>query len=271
MSGGATWAALLASWSWEPYPLAGLILAAVLYALGLRRRGRRGAIVPAWRIACYYAGLLSIALALLSPISVFSGLLFLMHMIQHMLLSMVGAPLILLGAPTLPLLWTLPGPARRLVGRLLAGASPLRRAFRWLTRPLAASTLYAATLWIWHLPALYDASLRSDALHYLQHALFFGTALLFWWPVIRPVPGRPSRADPMLLFYLFLSAMQSTLLGIVITFTREPLYPHYTRVPRVWGIPPLADQQIAGGVMMFGDLIYFVAMALVLYEIVDSE
>lgn len=251
-----TLGAFLRSWQLEPTIVFGLVLAAGLYGSGLSRlwgRTGQGAVVSGWRALAFATGLFAVALALLSPIATFSSLLFSMHMTQHLLLTMVAAPLLLLGAPLLPMLWGLPLAVRRAVGQACAPGAPLHRAFGWLTRPLPALSLHTLTVWAWHLPPAYEAGLRIEALHYLQHALFFGTALLFWWPVIQPVPGRRRMPYGLALLYLFAATVaQTKLLGGLLTFAGAPIYRHYTEVPRIWGLSALADQQLAGLIMLVG-------------------
>lgn len=271
-----TLSAFLRSWSFEPTILIGLALAAGLYGKGLariwRRAGRR-TVVSAWRAVAFAVGLLAVFVALLSPIATFGLLLFSMHMVQHLLLTMVAAPLLLLGAPLLPALWALPLPTRRSIGLAFAPAAPLRRTFGWLTRPLPALGLHTLTVLAWHLPPLYDASLRSDLVHYLQHALMFGTALLFWWPVIQPVPGRRGMSYGLTMLYLFAAMVaQAKFLGGLLTFAGQPIYPHYTLVPRIWGLTALGDQQIAGLIMAIGGFMMLgLAMVVVFFVWVAQE
>lgn len=271
-----TWAAVWRSWQLEPTILVGLTAAAGLYARGLWRvwrRARPGALVAPWRAAAFAIGLLAIALALLSPLATLSGLLFSAHMAQHLLLTMVAAPLLLLGAPLLPLLWALPAGPRRAVGQAFAPRAPLHRVLGPLTRPLPAFALHTLVVWGWHVPAFYDASLRSDLLHYLQHALFLGSALLFWWPVVQPLPGRRSLPRGMALLYLAGAMIaQTKLLGGLLTFAGAPLYLRYTEVPRLWGFSALADQQLAGLMMLVGGfMMLFIAVGAVFFAWVADE
>lgn len=272
----ATWSAVLGSWEFEPTVVAGLALAAGLYARGLRQlwgRAHVGAAVPAWRAAAFAAGLLAVAFALLSPLAAFSGLLFSAHMAQHLLLTMVGAPLLLLGAPLVPLLWGLPRGVRRMVGQAVVPGAPLHRLFGGLTRPLVAFGLHTLVVWGWHLPPFYNAGLRSDLVHYLQHGLFLGTALLFWWPVIQPTPGRRGLSYGLALLYLAGAMVaQTKLLGAVLTFAGTPIYTHYTEVPRLWGISALADQQVAGLLMLVGGfMMLFLAVGVVFFAWAAEE
>lgn len=262
--------AFLRSWQFQPTIVLGLLLAAGLFTTGLARLWRRGgvgAVVSGWRAAAFAAGLVAIALALLSPIATFSSLLFSMHMLQHLLLTMFAAPLLLLSRPIVPLLWGFPRSARRALGRAFHPDTPTSALLGWLVRPLPALALQTLTVWGWHLPPLYNASLRSDAFHYLQHAMFLGTALLFWWPVIQPTAG-PRRMSYGLTMLYLTGAMvaQTKLLGGLLTFAGQPIYTHYTRVPRVWGISALDDQRVAGLLMFVGGyMMLFLAAAIVFF------
>src|SRR5262249_10138477 len=132
---------------------------------------------------------------------------------------------------------------------------------RRLSHPIVALGLFVATTWLWHLPALYDRALRSSDWHYVQHACFLVTALLFWHPVIRPYPSRPRWSAWVLLPYLFLADVQNTVLSVLLTFSDQVLYPYYLEVPRLWGLSGLADQAAAGVIMWVpGSLVYLVPL-----------
>lgn len=244
------------SWSFEPSILIGVALAAGLYAAGLIRVWRQaglGAVVSTWRAALFGLGLVAILTALVSPVASLAPLLFSMHMAQHLLLTTVAAPLLLLGAPLVPTLFGLPRPARRATGLAFTPGAPLHTFFGWLTGPLPALGLHTLTIWAWHLPVLYEAGLRSDAIHHLQHALFLGTALIFWWPVIQPMPGRRGMSYGLSMLYLAAATIaQMKVLGGLLTFSSAPIYRHYAEVPRIWDLSALADQQIAGIMMLVG-------------------
>lgn len=254
--------AFIASWSWDPTVLAGLALSVGLYAFGWYRLSRRGAgrpVLAPWRAWCFGAGLAAIGLALLSPIGAFGGLFFFMHMIQHLLLVEVAAPLLLLGAPLLPMLWGLPRGLRVGIGLLFAPGSPLSRVFGFLTSPLVALSLYATAVAVWHLPAFYDAAQGRTLVHDLQHSFFLGTALLFWWPVIHPTGGRRRLSYAAAIPYFLPPMLVGNLIGALLTFADSPLYATYQRVPRLWGLSVVQDQQLAGLIMWVpGGLVYAV-------------
>jgi putative membrane protein len=236
--------------------LAGLIAAAVAYAAGLRRLWRAGPGAPsAGQAACFAAGLATVVLALLSPLDTLAHGLFVAHMAQHMLLVMVAAPLLVLGAPGLPLAVSLAPDWRRRLGRLrhrpaVHGARDL------LTRPLVAWAVHVGTLWAWHMPGPYQAALGNDLVHAVEHASFLATAVLFWWVVLSR-QGRRRLAPGFAVLYLFAAALQGSALGALLTLAPAPLYPLQAAIAPAWGPAPLADQQLAGLVMWVpADLVY---------------
>ncbi|MHB0870729.1 MAG: cytochrome c oxidase assembly protein [Chloroflexota bacterium] len=266
--------AFLGSSSWDPTVLGGLSLSALLYAAGWRRLRKPELghpVLAAWRAWCFGGGLLFVWLALLSPIGSFSELFFFMHMIQHLLLVEVAAPLLLLGAPLLPMLWALPRDLRVRLGGLLGPSNPLEGVFTLLTHPMMAVTLYIGALSAWHLPNFYDAAQGRTAIHDLEHLIFLGTALLYWWPIIHPAGGRRRLGYAAAVPYLLPPLLAGSLIGALLTFAQYPLYATYQRVPRLWGISVLQDQQLAGLVMWVpGGLVYifpiFVLIALLLRQ-----
>ena len=188
-------------------------------------------------------------LALASPIEPLAALLLQVHMVQHLLLTMVAPPLVWLGAPLLPMLWGLPKPIRtHWIAPLLRSAG-LRQCTRLLTHPALALALFVATNLLWHVPASYELALRSSGWHYVQHACFFAAGLIFWYPVIRPYPSHPRWSLWLLLPYLILADIQNTVLAALLTFSSKVLYPYYAQVPRIENISPLEDQAVAGVIM----------------------
>jgi cytochrome c oxidase assembly factor CtaG len=200
-------------------------------------------------VAAFLAGLAAIYLALASPIEPFADLLLAVHMVQHLLLMMVAPPLLWLGEPLFPMLLGLPRPVRNVWIAPLLAAPALRWLFGHLTHPLTALALFVAATWLWHLPPVYDLALRTSIWHYLEHACFLGTALLFWHVVVRPYPARPRWSPWLLLPTLFLADLSNTALAAIMTFSDRLLYPYYAEVPRLAGISPVEDQAAAGVIM----------------------
>lgn len=258
---------VLRSWSWNPAILFSLIIVAGAYAYVFyyfKRQGWLTALLQEGLIKrsqpwYFAAGLLVIAVALLSPIAVMSNLLFVMHMTQHILLIMVAAPLILLG---LPAAFVRPLIQKPLIKILLDR----------LTHPFVAFTLFNTVLIVWHLPALYDSALRNDFLHDLEHAMFFYTGLLSWWPILSPVRELPRLSYPGQMLYIFLMAIPSGILGAFLVFVDRVIYPAYAAVPRLWNLTALADQQAGALVMMIpGKAIYLVALTIIFFIWFNQE
>jgi cytochrome c oxidase assembly factor CtaG len=254
--------AFLRSWPFEPWVLASLMLTAVVYLRGWlalhRRDGRRW---PRRQPVAFGAGLSALFLALASPIEPFTSLLLQVHMLQHVLLMMIAPPLLWLGAPLFPLLLGLPRPIRKYWVAPLFRWHLLRRTFEMLTHPVPAWLLFTAATWFWHLPPIYELALGSDGWHYLQHICFLGTAILFWYPVIRPYPSQPNWSPWLLIPYLILADVQNTLLSALLTFSDQPLYSYYVERPRLGNLSPL-DDQAAAGVLMWvpGSVAYLVPL-----------
>jgi putative membrane protein len=261
----------LGAWSIEP-PLAYVAVAGVLYwvgGLGWRARPLRG---DAWRTASFVGGLVTIVLALDSPIDAYADQLFWMHMLQHVLLITVAPPLILLGRPW-PRMWRAipPGP-RTAIGRAIARGrwtAPLRA----LARPLPAWLLFNGVVVAWHVPAAYNATLTSNAIHQFEHATFVFTGLLFWARVIDPGPLRPKLVWPVRLAYVVGGMVIGWVLAITLVLVPHPLYAHYAAlVQRPGGISALTDQQIAGGIMWVpGSITYTVTLLIGLYRWLEPE
>ena len=257
-----TFPAVLARWSFDPLAVVSLVLTGGLYLWAVRRvdAAHPANRHPRWRTWLFMGGLGALGVALLSPIEAYEGLLFSVHMVQHMLLQLVAAPLLLAGAPiTLALRVASPPWRARLLGVLHS------RVVRAISFPVVAWVVFAATNWGWHYSTLYNDALENQALHYLQHVHFLGAALLFWWPAIGADPSPWRLPHPVRLFYLFLAMPQQSFLGVSLVQTGTVLYPHYVTNLRDWGPSPLEDQQIGGMVMwVFGDVAFLAGMAVVL-------
>jgi putative membrane protein len=227
--------------SWQADPL-------VTIPLGARRlHGRLGRLLPGFGLAqilCFAGGVAVLAVALLSPLEGLSKPLLSAHMVQHILLIAVAPPLLVLGKPEVPWLWALPESWRRGLTR----NGPMRSVLTFLSpcaRPIPAAMIHMATLWIWHSPMLFDAAVASDRLHWLEHVLFLGTALLFWRGVIKARSGRQGAAAALIA--CFVTLLQSGLLSALLSFARDALY----HAPNTadWGLSALEDQQLAGAIM----------------------
>ena len=256
------------AWNWDPVLLPSLLLAGWLYVRGLRtiwRKGGRGRGVAVWQAAAFAGGMLALVVALVSPLESLAEQLAWVHMVQHMILMMVAAPLLVLAAPVPVMLTALPQRWRQPVARAWhrVEAWPGGRYLLW--NPVFTWLLYAAVNWIWHYPPFYNATLRSNFVHVFQHLTFFVAGLLFWRVVIDPLSSR--RMDYGLgVVYLFTTAIHTGVLGIWMTFAPEPWYAEYLGRTEVWGFTPLEDQQMAGLVMwMPGGKMYAMVAAVIFW------
>lgn len=256
--GAITPANPLSVWATEPNVVLPVLLLGWAYAIGwLRVRARHPSPKRGYEAAAFWAGWLALAAALISPVHPLGSVLFSAHMIQHELLMVVAAPLIVLGRAELFAVCALPRRAAGRVSRAFrrAGAT---RAWHFIADPLVATALHAFALWIWHAPRWFEATLASSTVHAAQHLSFFGSALLFWHAVLR---GSRTRASYGLgVAMLFLTGMQTGALGALLTFSSRPWYPVYTPSVAAWGLTPLEDQQL-GGIIMWvpGGLAYIIA------------
>lgn len=251
---------VLYSWAFQPVPAAGLLVAAVLYSRGWTRLHRQvPRRFPVERLVSFLAGLAVIYIALASPLDAFAGWLLVIHMVQHLLLTMVAPPLLLLGFPTLPILSGLPrGFVRNAIGPFL-NAPVVHRIGSFFVHPLVAGPLFILSNVAWHVPALYDLALSSPLWHQLEHLCFLGTAVLFWWPVVQPWPSRPQVPRWAIIPYLLAADLQNTALAGFLSFYEGVLYATYANAPRISGLSAQADQAGAGAVMWVPGSIAFLA------------
>jgi putative membrane protein len=251
---------LWATWSWDPAVLGALVGAAALYGVGLRRLLAAPRRSRAWtrRAAAFYAGLMALGIALVSPLDGLGHTLFSAHMVQHLVLILGAPPLLAYGRPAF--MWMIglpPGWRRAAVGAVRI--RPARPAGRVLTHPLAAGALHAVAMWAWHLPALYLAALTSDWVHALEHISFLATALVLWTIVVGHVRGRAGYGGRLAL--VFGTALQSSALGAILTFAGAGLYPVHAPGAAAWGLSLLEDQQLAGAIMWIpAGVVYLLAM-----------
>lgn len=264
------------NWPLEP-PIIGIVLAGYLYALGLRRRASARRVAETrWRAAAFYAGLVALLAAFDSPIAAYDDQLFSVHMAQHILLLVVAPPLIVLGRPWLLVWQPLPLGFRRTVAKQLtrgSWSSPLRRVGRFVTRPAPAFALANGVMVVWHLPALYDATVRSTAIHDLEHALFFATAVVFWLQLIDSPPFH-SRLDHLQRAAYGAAALAvGWVLAIVLAVAATPFYGAYAdQGGRPGGLSALADQQLGAGVLWVpGSIPLIVAICVNFYIWLDPE
>jgi putative copper resistance protein D len=254
---------LLLGWAFEPVPTIALALAVGWWWWAVRRvNGRHpGNPVPRRRTIAFLAAIAAVGFALVSGIERYDTTLFSVHMAQHVLLVLVAAPLIALSGPITLLLRVYSRDTRRRWLLPILHSRPLR----WLSFPVVAWLLFAGVMWASHFSGLFDLALENPIAHDLEHALFLGTALLFWWPAVGVDPAPWRMAHPARIAHVFLQMTQNTFLAVVILNAAGVLYPHYATLGLPYGIDPLEDQRLAAGVMWIaGDAIFLIAiMALV--------
>ncbi len=245
------------AWNLHPVPVLALGIAGWAYSRG--RPGRDHGMVQSRRAMCFFAGLAAIGVALISPLDALSGALASAHMVQHVLLVLVAAPLLALSAPWRALVEGIPPRLRRLIGPWQRRQRLLRKRLRELDGPVTPWLLHVGTLWFWHASGPYEASLSSTPLHVLEHVSFLVTAHLFWSTIVGPRHERQV-SEGFSVLLVFGMALQSVFLSALLTFASEPWYATYTATTRPWGLSPLSDQQLAGLVMWVpAGLVYLVA------------
>lgn len=256
-------------WSvWEPDPLValGLVLISWLYLRGTgvlwsRAGANRG--VRRWQVWAFFGGVVTFALATLTPLDALGGALFSGHMVQHLVVFLVAPMLFAASRPMLPLLWALPVSWRLGLSRWWSRRSLLTGVIELARHWVCVMLMYAGVLWLWHVPSLYDAALESQLAHAVEHASFMSVAFLFWSTVLDA--GRPNGiGHGIALLMIFATALHSSALGALLTFADAPLYASHEPYTEAWGLTPLEDQQLAGVLMWVPMGLWFTATALTL-------
>lgn len=259
------------SWSFEPPIVLGLAVAAFLYGWGTHYSVRSGLDrhLPPWRWICFAAGLLAIFVALESPLDAWSDTYLWAHMVQHLVLLYLAAPLLLFGAPLMPLWRAIPLASRRTCLRwLMLHPRPRRVALALghvFSRPAIIWILFVGDFIAWHTPILYDAALNHQPIHDFEHLCFLATALLFWAQVITSHPLKPRLGLGAQAFYAFGAGAATELVSLALTFSAAPIYAHYAAISRPAGaISALVDQTVAGALMNFTDVILYGSLFMLL-------
>jgi cytochrome c oxidase assembly factor CtaG len=243
--------AIFAEWS-PPFGVTlSIILVSAIYIGGWRAiRKTRPRYFSGWRLVCFLCGMLVLWLAIASPIDGFADVLLSAHMVQHFLLMSAVPPLVLLGAPVVPMLRGLPRwTVRKIIGPIIA-LRWVRKFGDFLTAPVPAWLLFNLVFLAWHLPKAYDFALRHEDVHEFEHVCFLATALLFWYVVLHPWPSAPRANSWMVLLYLLSADIVNTALSAFLAFCNRPIYQFYIATPNPFHISALADQ-IAAGVIMW--------------------
>lgn len=241
------------AWNFDPFIITSLLLLTGLYAYGLRQiscLASRPAIVSKLRRSAFFCGMVALAVALLSPLDTISDDLSWVHMLQHMTLTTVASPMVMSGLPGLVTLWAMPLRWRKRWGKLWSGPGPWPLAYlhRALWNPALVWLLYALALWLWHVPVFYEAALKNQLVHDLEHLTFFVASCAYWRLLL------DSRRNRMLtpgvaLVYLFTTSIHSMFLGVFMTLAPQPWYAYYHGRTSHWGLTALEDQQLAGAIM----------------------
>ena len=252
---------LWGAWNLDPVLLGGLLLAAWAFWRGQTSGPRRP--VDSWRARCFSGALVALGLALLSPLDALSGSLASAHMVQHLLLLLVAAPLLALSAPSSAILRGSPLALRRASGRWRRRFGLTHGNLGALRHPAAVWLLSVGVVWFWHAAAPYDATLDNQLLHVLEHASFLVTAVLFWQVVVG-VRGAARVSGGLGVLLVFAMAMQSVFLSVLLTFARTPWYSGYAATTAPWGLDPLTDQRLAGVIMWIPAGVIYLVVALAL-------
>ncbi|HEX5466166.1 MAG TPA: cytochrome c oxidase assembly protein [Candidatus Limnocylindrales bacterium] len=253
-------ASALGTWTFQPFVVGGTVLSLTLYLAAVIKvdEAHPATPVPMWRVVSWVAGVLVTFVALASFVDVYATELFSIHMVQHLLLMLVGAPLLALGAPgTLLLRVSSAARRRRRILPLLDS-----RVVRLLTHPLVTWGLFTAALWVSHFSPLYELSLEDPAVHILEHLLYIVSGYLFWLPVVAADPIHHRLSFPVRIGYLFLQMAQGSFLSLAIWQAQDVLYPHYAAVQVPGWLQPIDDQHLAGGIMMMGGDLFFLVVIL---------
>ena len=265
--------AVLRSWSIPPVASFALALTALTYLRGwwlLRRAGYP--YLPPWRASSFGLGLFALWFALASPLDTFSPFVLTAHMLQHMMLMMVAPPLLLLGEPLIPMVRGMPRFAAREFAGPFLNWRVAERVGLALTNPVVALLLMGTVMFAWHVPRLYELALRSSSWHEVEHACFFFTSLIFWWPVIQPWPSRAQWPRWAMVPYLIVADLQNTALSAVLVFADKLLYPSYAAQPSLFGLTPQEDQAAAGAIMwVVGSLAFIVPAILIAIQCLSRK
>lgn len=257
-------AELLREWSLPLVPLVTLSLALVVYLRGWRfGRVTRSRELPVWRAACFVSGVIALWIALASPIDALDDYLLAVHMMQHFILMSVAPPLIVLGAPVVPMLRGLPRVVIRAL-RPMFRAPWIRAIVQTMTHPVFAWLAMNVAYLGWHVPAAFELTFQSEPIHNFEHACFFATSLLFWWVVLEPWPARARWPRWAMIPYLLSADVLNTILSATLAFAGRVLYPSYAAAPRVCFLTPLKDQVAAGAEMWVLNSVVFLIPAVVI-------
>jgi putative membrane protein len=257
-SAGLTPEQLPSQWTLEAQVIIPIALLAWFYGAGVRSVWQHAGVghgVRVWQAAAFGAGVLTLVIALVSPLDAASSAVFSAHMVQHALLMLVAAPLLVLGEPGVAFTWATP---RDVVARL--HSVQRNRIWSWiagtLMHPAVVWTLFAVVFWVWHVPALYDAGVRHDGLHALEHVTLLAVSVLFWWMILHTAGHRRFEFGAAVVF-VFTSMLQMMIVPALLIFSGRSWYPYYAHINPAWHLSPLADQSLAGLIMWMSSNVLF--------------
>jgi putative membrane protein len=261
------------SWSPPVTTTAALILAAALYARGFyplhREMPER---FPTWRLASFLGGIAALFVAIASPLEELDDVLLQVHMTQHLILMIVAPTFLLAGAPAIPLVRSVPPRIAKAVLGPILRSTTVRRVFAWVTHPWVCWIAFSLAMWGWHLPATFQLALRSDGWHVVEHACFFTTGLMFWYPVLQPWPSVARWPRWAMLPYLLLADAQNAILSALLVFSGRLLYPYYATAQSIPGFTPMNDQVVAGAIMWLpGSIFYLVPVVLIIFRMLAPQ
>ena len=249
--------ATISPWRFSVHPstVIGIAALAVLYRWRARAGAREGYALGSTKAALLTIGLVALFLSLNGWLHDLSdSYLFSAHMVQHLLLALVIAPILIMATPG----WML-RPALRY--------RPIAAIARWVTSPFRTFAIFNVVMCAWHLPPLYNLALANHPVHIVQHLMFLVAAVLMWWPILSPLPELPRIAYPMQMLYLFLMSIPMSIVAVYIAYADSVLYPMYAAAPRIWGISPMQDQLIGGLIMWIpGGLFFFAVISVIFFR-----
>ncbi len=253
------------AWTFDPFVTTGLLAASTVYWWAWRKvRESGGAQPPNWWAWAYAGGIISLTFSLLGPLESYNEQLFSLHMTQHLVIMQISAPLLLLGRPVQLILRALPRRKTKTAVGFMYGKSNVRYAIIAITGPIAVFMLFNVNLGLWHLPNFYEAALENTWIHHLQHVLFAGFSVLYWWVIIDPVPRHHKLPEGWAIGSIFLSMMIGSGIGAILTLAGTVLYPFYGEVANPWGWSALLDQQIGGLIMWVGSFLLYAGVGIYL-------
>ncbi len=243
-------------WTVHPSTVIGLSVFAALYLWSMQRSAVRPRL---YQMISFFAGLFVIFASLNGPIHDLSDYyLFSAHMVQHLLITLLVPPFLLLGTPG----WML---------RPLLGLRPVARIAAFATRPVSCFVIFNVVIAVWHLPPMYNATLSEHGVHIGEHLMFMAAAVLMWWPFLSPLPELPRLSYPGQMLYCFLMIIPMSIIAVYIAMAESILYPAYSSAPRMWGLSPLEDQQLGGLIMWIpGAVVFYIILTVVFFRWVGS-